>query len=126
MCVSDYRISGRPILEPTTGRWLSRDVVDVQGDGRPIYGSTRAFEMRWQLESYEQWSLLVATFNELQSSGTTVARLPAYPTLPFPMATGSAFAFQEYSGVVLSEPSVGAFFQDWPTDVTLLIANIVT
>jgi hypothetical protein len=126
MSVSDYRINGRPIMEPTTGQWQSRSMVDVQGDNRPIYGPVRAFTLKWQIETYEQWSLLVATFNELQSSGTAVVRLPAYPWDVYPAATGTPYAFREYSGCTLAEPAVGEFFQGYPLDVELLIANIVT
>jgi hypothetical protein len=80
----------------------------------------RGFEMRWEIRSYEDWSVLVAIFNELESTGTAVAYLPAYPSL-----TGSAFAFQEYSGVVVGEPAVGDFFhREFPTDLALVIGNI--
>lgn len=126
MSVSDWRIQGRPVLEPTSGRWLPRGAVDVQGDNRPLYTPVRAFEMSWTIDTYEQWSLLVATFNELQSSGTCVVRIPAYPSLTFPSATGSAYAFREYSGCTLAEPTIGEFFEGYPTDMALLIANIVT
>jgi len=126
MSVSDWRINGRPVLEPTTGKWLSRGSVDVQGDNRPLYTPVRAFEMRWEIDTYEQWSLLVATFNELQSSGTAVVRIPAYPWQPYPAATGTPYAFREYSGCTLAEPTIGEFFEGYPTDMALLIANITT
>jgi len=101
----DYRINGYVLPCPTSGRWLGRSPIDVQGDGRPIYSP---------------WSTLVAIFNEFESTGTAVAYLPAYPSI-----TGSSFAFQEYSGVVVGEPQVGEFFhREFPTDLALVIGNI--
>jgi len=126
MSASPYRINGRVIQEPTSGQWLSRSMLDVQGDNRPIYGPVRAFQLRWQIDSYQQWSLLVAVFNELQSSGTAVVTLPAYPYEPYPQATGTVYAFREYSGCTLGEPVIGEFFDGYPQDIELLIANIVT
>ena len=82
----------------------------------------RAFELRWNLQHYEDWEVLVILFDQLQSTGTYSVNIPAYPT-----ATGTAFSFQEYSGTVLSEPQIGPFFNEqYPTDVAMIIGNIIT
>ena len=122
-----YRINGRQLLEPSAFRWLGRSVLDVQGDNRPIYSAVRAAELRWQISFYEQFALLLATFGEMQASGTVVANLPAFPDFtPYPGATGVAYGFREYSGCTLGEPQMGPFFNGYPTDVALVIGNIVT
>lgn len=127
MTTGDYRINGRVILEPTTFRWRERTVLDVQGDNRPIYSAVRSAELRWQLDYYEQLSLLLATFGEMQSTGSAVVRIPAWPDYQtYPTATGTAYGFREYSGCALGEPSVGNFFEGFPTEVALVIGNIVT
>jgi len=120
--VSDYIINGHEMPCPTTGRWVARRPIDIQGDGRPIYAPVRNFEMRWELQYYEDWEVLVASFDALQSTGTAVVELPAYPT-----ATGVAFGFQEYSGCTLGEPTVtDMYIQEFPTNVALVIMNIRT
>jgi hypothetical protein len=104
------------------GRWLNRRPLDVQADNRPLYGPVRAFELVWSIQGYDDWAVLIAAFDQLQSTGTAVVELPAYPT-----ATGIAFGFQEYSGATLAEPSIGGFFnQEYPTSVSLVIGNIRT
>jgi hypothetical protein len=122
-----YEVNGRRLLSPTTFRWLPRGVLDVQGDNRPIYSSVRGAELRWVLSYVDQFALLLATFNEMQSTGTAVVNLPAYPDyLDYPSATGIAYGFREYSGCILAEPMMGPFFEGFPTDVALIIGNIVT
>jgi hypothetical protein len=119
---NDYIINGVTMPCPSTGHWVARKILDIQGDNRPIYGPVREFEISWTLTSYEDWEILVATFNKIQSTGTAVVELPAYPTI-----TGTAFAFGKYSGCTLHEPEVGpAFNMEYPTNVALLIGNIRT
>lgn len=119
---SDYIINGHRMPWPTEGRWLARRPLDIQGDNRPIYAPVRAFELTWGIQTYEDWEVLVASFDALQSTGTAVVELPAYPT-----ATGVAFAFREYSGATLGEPVVGGMFnQEFPTSVSLVIGNLRT
>ena len=119
MSAGDWTINGNVILEPTTGRWMPRKPLDVQGDNRPIYPGVRTFELRWQLASYADWAALQVAFNGIESEGENVVTLPAYPT-----ATGSSYAFREYSGTTCSEPAIGPFFETYPTNVTMLIGNI--
>lgn len=125
--MSDYVINGREIMPPSQFRWRERPVLDTQGDNRPIYSAVRSAELRWNFHFYEQYSLLIATFNEMQSSGTAVVRLPAFPDYqPYPGATGVVYGFREYSGCTLGEPTQGPFFEGFPSDIALVIANIVT
>lgn len=119
---SDYIINGYVLPCPNMGRWLPRRPIDIQGDNRPIYAPVRAFELTWEIQGYGDWEVLVAVFDQIQSTGTAVVELPAYPT-----ATGVAFGFQEYSGCTLGEPVVGEMFlQEYPVDVALIIGNIRT
>lgn len=119
---SDYIINGHRMPWPSMGHWLPRRPIDVQADNRPIYAPVRVFELTWDIQFYEDWEVLVAAFDQIQSTGTAVVELPAYPT-----ATGVAFGFREYSGTTLGEPIVGDMFnQQYPTNVSLIIGNIRT
>lgn len=119
---NDYVVNGVVLPCPSNGRWVPRRPIDVQGDNRPLYAPVRAFELRWTLTGFEDWAVLVASFEELQSSGTATVELPAYPT-----ATGGSFEYREYSGCTLSEPQIGPFFnQEYPTNVAIIIGNIRT
>lgn len=120
MGANDWRVNDHVILAPTTGKWMRRKPLGVQGDARPIYPGVYSFELRWQLMSHEEWSDLVMGFRNIQWTGTNTVRIPCYPT-----ATGSAFAWCEYSGTVFGEPSMGSYFETYPTSVVLIITNIV-
>lgn len=122
-----YEINGRRLLNPTAFRWLPRGVLDVQADNRPIYSAVRTAELRWVISYVDQFALLMATFRDLQSSGTAVVNVPAFPDyLDYPQATGTVYGFRKYSGCTLGEPVMGPFFEGFPTDVALIIGNIVT
>jgi len=118
---NNWKINGRSILEPTAGFWKPRRVLDVDGNNRAIYPPVREFEMRWQLESQEDWGAVQVLFDAVESTGTSVVQIPEFPT-----ATGSPYAFREYSGVMISEPEVGPYFETYPTQVVLLLRNIQT
>lgn len=117
----NYRINGRAILEPSAGRWVPRQALDIEGDNRAIYSEFRSFQLEWQLVAYEDWSALQAFFDTVESTGTSVVRIPEFPT-----ATGTPYAFREYSGVMIDEPQVDPFFETFPTRMVLLIRNIRT
>ena len=120
--MSEYRIADVEPPEPTQGRWLERVELGRQGDGRPVYGATRRYELRWNLASWEDWAALVGFFRQIESTGTVSVRLPAWPAAGMTTAT-----FWTYSGCVLGEPEVGPFFAEtYPTDVVLVIGNIRT
>jgi hypothetical protein len=121
MGFNDLVIGGNVAYAPTSGRWLPRQVVDVQGDNRPIYSPVRAYELRWQLVDYAEWANLQVFFNAVESSGSYVVQLPTFPTI-----TGSSHGYTEYSGTTMSEPQVGPFFNEAPRQVVLIIGNITT
>lgn len=116
---SNYKIDGSTIFTPTSGRWVPRRPIDVQGDNRPIYSGVRAFELKWRLMSNEDWADLQIFFNTVAATGTHVVQIPGYPT-----AGQQAYAFREYSGVVMTEPQVGPYFETYPSNVTLILGNI--
>jgi len=119
--MGDYKIDGNDILTPTTFRWMPRQILDVQGDNRPIYAGIRSAQLTWRLESYEDWSNIQGMYRLVEATGSHVVRIPAFPT-----ATGSSWAFESYTGVHMAEPQTGPFFESYPTNVVLILGNIVT
>ena len=118
--LGDYQINANEILSPTEFRWMPRRPLDVQGDNRPIYPAVRSAQLKWRLMTNEEWSDLQDNFRSIEASGTSVVRIPEFPT-----ATGQAYAFREYSGTTLAEPTIGPYFEGYPKSVVLVIHNIV-
>jgi len=105
---------------PSEGKWI-RKPLDFAGDGWPIYPGTYTFEMKWNFATFQEWLNVQFLFDSLQSSGTTQVRLPVHPAS---LAGSGAFQYWEYSGCVFTEPVTGAYFAEFPSNMTLTILNI--
>lgn len=111
-----YRINGTEfIIQPTTGRWMERGMLDMSGDGHPIYGAVREFELRWNLISQDQVEQAQEWY-ERTISGTVSIDLPKF--------RGSTYEFQTYSGCSLYEPGRGVYFTEHTTEFILMVGNI--
>jgi len=114
-----YRVNGTQLLiEPTSGRWLPREMFGLDGNGHPIYSALRQFEINFGMLSPAQQNQLQGFFDSVITTGTAVVELPEYgaPT----------YTFREYSGCVLREPEQEQYFVENISEVFLLITNIST
>lgn len=118
MAESIYKLGGITV-HPTEFDYQPRRPLGIQGDGRAVYPGTRTAQMTWNFTSYEEWANVIHVFNQIVSDGDLVVQVPAYPTV-----SGSSYAFTEYSGCFVSEPQLGPFFADYPSNVKLLIYGI--
>lgn len=114
-----YKINGTTITtQPETGKWLDRDVIGRDGNGRQILVGPREFEMKWGLLSYADWAQLRTFFGSIGATGTAVVDLPQY--------SASSWGFISYSGCILNEPTVGTFFEEHVSDVRLIVSKVTT
>ncbi len=47
-----YKIQGVEIQQPTSGQWVRRENLGINGLGNAIYPAVREFEMRWVISDY--------------------------------------------------------------------------
>lgn len=114
-----YAFNGTNLtLQPTEGKWLERPAFGIDGSGHPIYPSVRDFEVYWGLISTSELQQIINVYNGVQNTGTCAVDLPQYGA--------SQYIFTTYSGCTLREPSVGAYFEEYVTDVRLLILQVRT
>ena len=74
-----YAINGTDItLPPTSGRWLPKEPLGIDGNGRAIYSGVRQFELEWQLISPSEYYQLQTFFDAVGNTGTVVVDLPKY------------------------------------------------
>jgi hypothetical protein len=103
-------------LQPTSGRWLPRDAIGIDGAGHMVYPGVREFELVWSLQSVTDARYLIDVFNTVSNTGTAVSCLPKY---------GDAqYLFYNYSGTIPREPEFGEYFEEHPSSVRLIIGNI--
>lgn len=114
-----YAFNGTDLtLQPTTGKWVERTTYGVDGGGHPIYPATRSFELTWNLISPEDAKQIIDFYNAVGNTGTATACLPQWGSVDY--------RFRNYSGTTLREPTVGAYFNEFIEEVSLLILNIRT
>lgn len=115
-----YKINGTELTtQPTTGRWMPRTSLGIDGNGHTIYAGVREYELKWQLVNVSDYNQLITFFTTIGNTGTAVVELPKFG--------GATYTFQEYSGCVLREPESNAYFAGaGQQEVLLLITNIKT
>jgi len=112
-----YKINGTAFdPQPTTGRWLPRESLGIDGNMQAIYPLYHEFECTWQLEKPSDFYELQNWFEGMSAIGNIVADLPEY--------AANTYRFFSYSGCVIREPQMGVYFTEHHTDVTLLISKI--
>jgi hypothetical protein len=114
-----YAINGVELaVQPTSGRWMPREAVGVDGNGHFIYPPYREFEITWGLVNPSDVNQLQTFFESIGNTGTAIVDLPRY--------AASTYTFRSYTGCVLQEPTFDIYFTEHHTNVTLLISKIKT
>jgi len=114
-----YQISGTDLLlQPTSGRWIPRKAIRMDGNGHPVYPGVREFEMRFQLGEPGDYSQLQDFFESVGNTGTVVVDLPKYGY--------TSYEFESYTGCVLREPETREYFSQHQRHFTILVTNIRT
>lgn len=113
-----YQINGTDLtLQPEMGAWVNRQGYGKDGSGHEVYPRNRQFELRWGFISIADFQQL-RNFYEAVTTGTVVVSLPQFGA--------ASYSFYSYSGCVLREPEVGAYFEEYLSDVRLIVTNIPT
>lgn len=114
-----YKINGTTLsTQPTEGKWVDREPIGTDGNGRYVYPGIREFELKFNLSSQSDVYQLQTFFEAVGATGTVSVDLPEYGA--------SSYAFRTYSGCILSEPARGAYFEEHTNDFKLLISKIRT
>ena len=115
--MASYKVNGVAFtIQPTTGRWLSREALGIDGNGHPVYPGVREFEIRWGLVSPSEYFQIQNFYGSVSNTGTVAVTLPMYGA--------DTWRFGNYSGCSLNEPEPSEFFNEYYTDVVMLVTNI--
>lgn len=114
---SRYAVNSTDLyLQPTTGRWLPKTAMGIDGAGHPVYPGVREFEMNWGILAPVDADQLQNFFATVVTTGTATMCLPKY--------AGITGGFANYAGCTLSEPQFGVYFAGHYTNTVLLVHNI--
>ena len=103
---------------PTTHKWVERTQYGVDGNGHPLYGQVRSYEMVWNLISGEDAQQIIGVYNSVGNTGTVTSCLPEWGALDY--------RFKNYSGTTLVEPVMNGYFQTYIEEVKLLVLSVNT
>lgn len=112
-----YALNGTEILKPTSHRWVEREMIGVDGNGRPLYPTIGEFELSWQLMSVSDLQTLI-NFARASQTGTVVSDLPEWGA--------AGYLFKSYSGTYVNRPAIDNYFAEYVEGVTLTISNVRT
>jgi hypothetical protein len=112
-----FKLNGTEFLmQPTTHRWLPRPILGVDGNGHAIYPGVREFEMRFNLQSPNEYNQLLSWFRSQEITGSATLELPGFGF--------DSYNFVPYSGCAVREPEMDVYFNENHSEVVLLITNI--
>lgn len=117
---NDIKINGTSIpIQPSDHRWVDRDQIGTDGNGRAIYTLYREYEIKWDLLSMSEWNDLNNYFLSIGQTGTVNVDLPKYPP-------SAIYQFQTYSGTILREITYSGYYENYIKDAKMLIARVRT
>lgn len=102
--------------QPTTHKWVDRDVLGLDGNAHPIYPAYRDYELQWDYLSASDFNEVYGYYSLVGQTGTVIASLPEY--------AAATYGFRNYTGCVLQEPRFNGYYEEHYENVTLLIARI--
>jgi len=114
-----YKINNTSLtINPSSGRWVPREQLGMDGGGHPVYSAVREFELRWDLLGMSEFAALMNFYQQVATGSTVVCELPRLGA--------NTWTFYDYSGCTVREPEGDVFFEQHATNVVLLISNIHT
>lgn len=112
-----YKFNGVELRTyPTESQWQKRKVLATDGNGQPIYDPARSCELKWDLISVNDFDQLNSAYRGQGISGTVV---------DLPKWSGNSWQYQSYTGCVINEPEVGAYFETYVSKVVLLVSKVI-
>lgn len=108
--------------QPTSGQWIPRESIGIDGSGHAVYPAYREFELQWDLIDLTSSYQLQDFFDNASVTGTVSVDLPKCKDA----GSSGDSVFWQYSGCVLREPEFDRYFESHRASVRLLIARIRT
>lgn len=116
--LNTFALNGTTIAQPTDHHWLERQSVGTDGNGVEVYVAPRQYELKWDFLDTDEWNSIYSIFLAQGVTGSVVASLPQWNTTPY--------AFYAYSGTIIRELTYDNWFQNYYSNVRLLIVKIAT
>jgi len=114
--LNTFALNGTTIAQPTDHHWIERDKLGDDGNGVAVYVTPRQYELKWDFIDTEEFGTIYSQFQAQGVTGSVVASLPKWNTNPY--------QFYAYSGTIMRELTYDGWFQNYYSNVRLLIVRI--
>ena len=115
--MASYTINGQAfVIDPTTAQWIEPDLIDIAGNGHPIYSAYTNFEFEWSNLSPSGTYQLFQFFRSLNITGSAVVALPRFGY--------NDYTYYPYSGCVVYIPNMGRYFYEQTLDVRMVVSKV--
>lgn len=115
--VNTFKINGVAFSrQPTSHRWINQSPFGITGDGHMSYSAFREYELEFDFASASEFSDFNNYFQSIGVTGTAAVDLPDYAT--------PTYVFRTFSGVIVSQPEYGDFFENFYQSAKLTISRI--
>jgi len=112
----DFYINNNLLPSPSEHKWIIPDVKGDNGNGQKQYTPYFSYEISWNRMSQNEFSFLYNIWLGHYNSGTAVVKLPSY--------FSNSYLFTYYSGVVIDQPVVGGYDENYVVNIKLTIRKI--
>lgn len=112
-------LNGTPFLQqPTDHNWIERESIGVDGNGVSVLVAPRQYQMKWDFLDTDAFQDINNQYIAQGITGSVVVTLPTW--------VGNPYQFTNYSGCIIRELAFDNYFQNWYSNVRLLIVRINT
>jgi hypothetical protein len=111
-----YKLNGVTIYSPESGAWRARKILGTSGEGRPLLTGPYSFEIKYSFLDISEFDKIRDVWAACSATGTLVAELPD--------VLANTYQFREFSGCYMQEPTVSQYFEQYVTQVLVVITNI--
>ncbi len=106
------------VLQPSESGWSGRENLGIDGTAHPVYAAYREYNLSWGLAHPADVKQLIDAYNQMGNTGTLSFDLPQWGA--------AGYLFQSYSGCTMQEPEIGSYFNEYITDVKVVILKVRT
>lgn len=111
-----FKINNVSIAAPKKSKWIIPEDKGMNGIGQKQYTAFYSYELNWDGLTQAEFQNIFQLWQGHYGSGTATADLPQF--------NATSYGFITYTGVLLDQPIVGEYNENYLNDVKLIIRRI--
>lgn len=112
----DFEINNIDLPAPSRHGWKIPDDKGFNGNGAKQYTPYFTYELNWDELTQEEFRSIYNIWKGHYNSGTASVKIPEY--------NAATYQFTTYTGVLMDQPSVGGYSENYVLSVNVVIRKI--